>query len=80
LSDPDAKVIIVEYRDRLARAAPWAQGWRIVVVDRAERTDDVVRDVIEALTGMCARRSGRRDARERAMRALTAEREPGHAA
>ena len=40
----------------------------------------MVRDVIEALTGMCARRSRRRYARDRAMRALTAaKREPGQA-
>src|SRR3981189_1783693 len=62
LSDPDAKVIVVEHRDRLARlgvehleAALSAQGRRIVVADPAETTDDLVRDMIEVLTSMCAR-------------------------
>jgi putative resolvase len=85
LSDPDAKVIVVEHRDRLARwgveyrqAALAAQGRWIVVVDPGESTSDLVRDMIEVLTSMCVRRYGRRGACNRAMRALTAiEREPG---
>ena len=88
LSDPDARVLVVEHRDRLARfgvehleAALSAQGRRIVVADPGERTDDLVRDMIEVLTSMCARLYGRRGARNRAMRALTAaKREPGAAA
>jgi len=79
LSDPNAKVIVVEHRDRLARlgvedlqAALAAQGRRIVVADPGETTDDLVRDMIEVLTWMCARLYGRRGARNRAMRALTA--------
>jgi putative resolvase len=88
LSDPDAKVIVVEHRDRLARfgvehleAALSAQGRRIVVADPGERTDDLVRDMIEVLTSMCARLYGRRGARNRAMRALTATKHgPGEAA
>jgi putative resolvase len=87
LSDPDAKVIVVEHRDRLARfgvehleAALAAQGRRIVVADPGETTDDLVRDMIEVLTSMCARLYGRRGARNRAMRALTAaKRNPGEA-
>jgi putative resolvase len=87
LSDPDAKVIVVEHRDRLARfgvehleAALSAQGRRIVVADPGETTDDLVRDMIEVLTSMCARLYGRRGARNRAMRAVTAtKREPGAA-
>jgi putative resolvase len=85
LSDPSVSVIVVEHRDRLARfgvehlhAALAAQGRRIVVVDDGETTDDLVGDMIEVLTGMCARLYGRRDARNRAMRAVTAaKREPG---
>jgi putative resolvase len=85
LSDPDAMVIVVEHRDRLARlgveqlqAALTAQGRRIVVADPDETTDDLVRDMIEVLTSMCARLYGRRGARNRAMCALTAaKREPG---
>ncbi|RBM11037.1 IS607-like element IS1535 family transposase [Mycobacterium tuberculosis] len=85
LSDPDARVIVVEHRDRLVRfgvehleAALSAQGRRIVVADPGETTDDLVCDMIEVLTGMCARLYGRRGARNRAMRAVTeAKREPG---
>jgi putative resolvase len=88
LSDPDAKVIVVEHRDRLARfgvehleAALSAQGRRIVVADPGETTDDLVRDMIEVLTSMCARLYGRRGARNRAMRAVTAAKHgPGEAA
>jgi putative resolvase len=88
LSDPDAKVIVVEHRDRLARfgvehleAALAAQGRRIVVTDPGETTDDLVRDMIEVLTSMCAGLYGRRGARNRAMRAITAtKRDPGAAA
>ena len=88
LSDPDARVIVVEHRDRLARfgvehleAALAGAGRRIVVADPSEATDDLVRDMIEVLTSMCAGLYGRRGARNRAMRALTAaKREPGQAA
>lgn len=88
LSDSDAKVLVVEHRDRLARfgvehleAALAAQGRRIVVADPGERTDDLVRDMIEVLTSMCARLYGRRGARNRAMRAVTATKHgPGGAA
>lgn len=85
LSDPDATVIVVEHRDRLARfgvehleAALSAQGRRIMVADPGETTDDLVRDMIDVLTSMCARLYGRRGARNRAMRAVTATKaEPG---
>lgn len=78
----------MKHRDRLARlgvehlgAVLAARGRRIVVVDPGETTDDLVRDVIEVLTGRCARRYGRRGARNRAMHALTAAKgEPGRAA
>jgi putative resolvase len=88
LSDPDARVIVVEHRDRLARfgvehleAALAAGGRRIVVTDPGETADDLVRDMIEVLTSMCARLYGRRGARNRAMRAITAtKRDPGEPA
>jgi len=83
LSDPDATVSVVEHRDRLARfgveqlqAALAAQGRRIVVADAGETTDDLVRDMIEVPTSMCARLYGRRGARNRAMRAVTATGRP----
>jgi len=70
---------VVEHRDRLARfgfeyleAALAAHGRKIVVADPGETTDDLVRDMIEVLTSLCARLHGRRGARNRAMRAVTA--------
>lgn len=79
LSDPSASVVVVEHRDRLARfgveyleAALSAQGRQVVVADPGETTDDLVRDMIEVLTSMCARLYGRRGARDRAMRAVAA--------
>jgi len=65
-------------RDRFARcgaesveAALSAPGRRLLGVDPAEVDDDLVRDVTEILTSLCARRYGRRAARHRAAR-LTA--------
>ena len=79
LSDPSDSVVVVEHRDRQARfgvghleAALSAHGRTIVVADHGETTDDLVRDMIEVLTSMCARLYGRRGARNRAMRAITA--------
>jgi putative resolvase len=79
LRDPEVTTIVVEHRDRLGRfgiehleAALAATGRRIVVVEQAETTDDLVRDMVEVLTWMCARLYGRRGARNRAMRAVTA--------
>ena len=53
---------MVEHRDRFARfgaeyveAALSAQGRRLLVVDPAEVDDDLVRDVTEILTSLCAR-------------------------
>jgi putative resolvase len=83
LADPQATVIMVEHRDRLARfgvehleAALSAQGRRLVVVDPGETGDDLVGDMIEVLTGFCARLYGRRGARNRAMRAVTCAKRP----
>ncbi len=77
LSDPTATVVVVEHRDRLARfgveyleAALYASGRRLVVLDRTETADDLVRDITEVLTSMCARLYGRRAAKNRAARAV----------
>lgn len=51
-----------------------AQNRRIVLADPGETTDDLVRDMVDVLTSMCARPYGRRGARGRAMRAVTAAR------
>jgi predicted site-specific integrase-resolvase len=45
------------------------QGRELVVVDSAEVDDDLVRDMTEILTSMCARLSGKRAAPNRAKRA-----------
>jgi putative resolvase len=78
LPGPSAAVIVVEHRDRVARfgvehldAALAAQGRPVLVAGPGETAGDLVRDVIEVLTWMCARRSGRRRARDRALRAVT---------
>jgi putative resolvase len=79
LADPQATAIVVEHRDRLVRfgveyleAALAAQGRRLLVVDPGESTDDLMRDMIDVLTEFCARLYGRRGARNRALRAVTA--------
>jgi len=79
LADPTISTIVVEHRDRLARfgveyleAALGAQGRRVVVIDPGETTDDLVRDMVDVLTAFCARLYGRRSARNRALRAVTA--------
>ncbi|MEU9322751.1 IS607 family transposase [Streptomyces canus] len=77
LTDPQAAVIVVEHRDRLARfgvehleAVLSASGRRLVVLDPAETADDLVRDITEVLTSLCAGLYGRRAAENRAARAV----------
>jgi predicted site-specific integrase-resolvase len=79
LRDPAVSTIVVEHRDRFARfgaedveAALAASGRRLLVVDPAEVDDDLVRDVSEILTSLCARLYGRRAAANRAARAVKA--------
>lgn len=79
LRDPTVTTIVVEHRDRFARfgaeyveAALAAEGRRLLVVDPAEVDDDLVRDVTEILTSLCARLYGRRAAANRARRAVEA--------
>ncbi|MGB0878215.1 MAG: IS607 family transposase [Mycobacterium sp.] len=79
LRDPSVMRIVVEHRDRFCRfgseyvqAALAAQGRDLVVVDNSEVDDDLVRDVTEILTSMCARLYGKRAAANRAKRALAA--------
>lgn len=54
-----------------------AYGRRLIVADPGETTNDLVRDMIQVLTLMCARLYGRRSARNRAMRAVTAAKNAG---
>ncbi|PEH74622.1 integrase [Nocardia sp. FDAARGOS_372] len=85
LADPTVGTIVVEHRDRLARfgveyleAAMAATGRAIVVLDETEVHDDLVRDMIEILTAMCARLYGRRSAARRAEAAVrAAQTDPG---
>jgi predicted site-specific integrase-resolvase len=79
LRDPAVTVIAVEHRDRFARfgaeyveAALSAQGRRLLVADPSEVDGDLVRDVTEILTSLCARLYGQRAARNRAARAVAA--------
>ena len=79
LRTPSVTTVVVEHRDRLMRfgfeyveAALAAQGRAVFVVDAAELQDDLVRDVTEVLTSLCARLYGRRAAAHRAKRALEA--------
>jgi len=77
LADPAVRTVVVEHRDRLGRmnvepveAALSASGRSLVVLDPAERDDDLVRDMTEVLTSFCTRLYGRRSARNRAEKAL----------
>ncbi|MBU8839103.1 IS607 family transposase [Mycolicibacterium goodii] len=79
LRDPTVSRIVVEHRDRFCRfgseyveAALAAQGRELVVVDAAEVDDDLVRDMTEILTSMCARLYGKRAAANRAKKAMAA--------
>jgi predicted site-specific integrase-resolvase len=60
-------------RRRTAVSAPvWSQGRERVVLDSAGVDDDLVCDMTEILTSMCARLCGKRAAAHRAKRASTA--------
>jgi predicted site-specific integrase-resolvase len=79
LRDRAVGTIVVEHRDRFARfgadyveAALAASGRRLLVVDPSGVDDDLVRDVTEILTSLCARLYGRRAAADRAARAVAA--------
>ena len=78
VSDHTVSTIVVEHRERLCRfgfeyveAALSGRGARILVMDEG----DLVRDVTEVMTSLCARLYGRGSARRRAERALAAARE-----
>ncbi|SNR89648.1 Resolvase, N terminal domain [Haloechinothrix alba] len=83
LSVPTVTTVVVEYRDRLARfgiehleAALAAHGRRITVLDGTDVDDNLVRDVREMLTSMCARVYGRRSVAKRANAAMKAAEVP----
>ena len=79
LADSTVTRIVVEHRDRLARfgveyieAALQAQGRALIVAEMGEQKLDLVQDFIDVVTSMCARIYGRRDASNRAKKALAA--------
>lgn len=79
LKNPAVKMIVVEHRERLVRfgfdyleAALAASGRSIVVVEPEEINDDIVRDMTEVLTSMCARLYGKRSAKNKTRLALKA--------
>ena len=79
VADHTVSMIVVEHRERLCRfgfeyveAALAGRGARILVMEEGELEDDLVRDVTEVMTSLCARLYGRRSAHRRAERALAA--------
>jgi predicted site-specific integrase-resolvase len=79
LRDSEVTTIVVEHRDRFARfgaeyvaAALDVEHRRMVIVDDPEVDDDLVRDMTELMTSLCARLYGRRSAAHRAARAIEA--------
>ncbi len=77
LGDSAVEHIVVEHRDRLMRfgaeyveAALAGRGGKLLVVDESELKDDLVQDMISALTSFCARLYGRRSAKHRAEKAI----------
>ena len=70
LSDPTVTTIVVEHQDRFARfgaehvaGALDAGNRRMVILDDAEVDDDLVQDMTELMTSLCARLYGRRSER-----------------
>ena len=79
LRDPTAHTVVVEHRDRLMRfgfeyveAVLAAQGRKILVMEKEETADDIVRDLHEVIVSMCARLYGKRSAAHRAKKAMDA--------
>lgn len=79
LADQTVGRIVVEHRDRLARfgvmqleRALSAARRSIVVIDPGEVADDLVQDMVDLMTCFSARLYGRRSARNRAQRAMSA--------
>ena len=82
VADHTVGTIIVEHKERLCRfgfeyveAALAGRGARVLAVEDGEIEDDLVRDVTEVMTSLCARLYGKRSARHRAERAVAAARD-----
>ena len=79
VADHTVKTILVEHRERLCRfgfeyleAALGGRGARVLVMDEDDLDDDLVRDVTEVMTSLCARLYDQRSAKRRAERAMAA--------
>ena len=77
--DPTAHTVVVEHRDGLMRfgfeyveAVLAAQGRKIVVIEKEETAEDIVRDLDEVIVSMCARLYGKRWAANRTKKAMDA--------
>lgn len=75
LRNPEITHIVVEHRDRLTRfgfeyieAALIASNRRVIVLDKEELKEDMVRDITEFMTSVCARLYGRRSAANKTKR------------
>jgi putative resolvase len=79
LADQSIDIILIEHKDRLTRfgfeyieTLLRSQSRTVIVADKNELTDDLVRDMIEVLTSFCARLYGNRFARNKALKAIEA--------
>ena len=79
LANKNINIIIVEHRDRLTRfgfsyleASLKSSGRKIIVVDSTEIQEDIVRDLHEVIVSMCARLYGKRSAKNKADKAISA--------
>ena len=77
LRDQKVQTIIVEHKDRLVRfgfeyieALLASSVRRIIVIDETEMKDDLVQDMVDVLTSLCARLYGRRLSKNRAKKVL----------
>ena len=63
---------VSEIGSEYIEAALQSTSRKVVVVDEKEMRDDLVQDLIEVLTSFCARRYGRRTAKNKAKKAMEA--------
>ncbi|MFZ4773730.1 MAG: IS607 family transposase [Terrimicrobiaceae bacterium] len=79
LRDKTIQVIVVEHRDRLTRfgfnalsAVLGAENRKVVIINEKEFKEDIVQDLIDIMTSMCAKIYGKRGAKNKAKKALEA--------
>ena len=77
LTDNNVETIIVEHTDRLSRfgtnvieAMLSAQGRNLVVVDKTELNDDMVKDLVDIITCFCAKLYGKRSGKNKAKKMI----------